>query len=153
LSDTPGERVINGQRLIQAASDAFLGWLDGAGGKSFYLRQLRDLKWSPDISQIKDKEVLGYAQICGGALARAHARSGNAQEISDYLGTDDDFDSAMNTFALEYSQQVHADYAEFIQAIDEGELPTDASEDLALTIDVDTNGAFILSSSKTAGTF
>lgn len=144
LSDTPGERVINGQRLIQAASDAFLGWLDGAGGRSFYLRQLRDLKWSPDISQLKDKGVLGYAQICGGALARAHARSGNAQEIFEYLGTGDDFDSAMNTFALEYSQQVHADYAEFLQAIRANEITTTIPDELSLTIDMDKDKAFIL---------
>jgi uncharacterized protein (DUF2252 family) len=150
LNLSPGERVIDGQRLIQAATDAFLGWFNGAGGRSFYLRQLRDLKWSPDVSQLKDKELLGFAQICGGALARAHARSGNAVEISNFLGTGPDFDDAMNTFANEYAQQVNADYAEFLKAIDNKQISTDVPEDLAFNIDVDNDGAFILSTSNSA---
>ena len=80
-----GHRVVTGQRLIQAASDSFLGWIDGPGGRSFYVRQLRDMKWSPDPAWLTGERLIDYAQLCGSTLARAHARSGDAIAISAYL--------------------------------------------------------------------
>ena len=73
-----GHRVVTGQRFMQAASDSFLGWIDGPGGRSFYVRQLRDMKWSPDPASLTEERLAGYAQLCGHTLARAHARSGDA---------------------------------------------------------------------------
>ena len=81
-----GHRVVTGQRLMQAASDSFLGWIDGPAGRSFYVRQLRDMKWSPDPEWLTGDRLLRYARLCGSTLARAHARSGDAVAIAAYLG-------------------------------------------------------------------
>ncbi len=82
-----GHRVVSGQRRMQAASDSFLGWVDGPLGRSFYVRQLRDMKWSPDPAALDVEWLERYAVLCGHALARAHARSGDAIAVSAYLGT------------------------------------------------------------------
>ena len=120
--DHHGERVVQGQRLMQAASDAFLGWVTGAGvlHRRFYVRQLRDMKGSAVIETMAPQVLARYGEICGGALARAHARSGDAAKIAGYLGDEDTFDRALEAFASAYADQNEADYGAFTYAADEG---------------------------------
>ncbi|HVP02689.1 MAG TPA: DUF2252 domain-containing protein, partial [Solirubrobacteraceae bacterium] len=115
-----GERVVQGQRVTQAASDAFLGWVTGTGEarRQFYVRQLRDMKGSALIERMSPAVMRRYAELCGGALARAHARTGDAARISGYLGDDDTFDRALEEFAVAYADQNDADYAAFTAAAD-----------------------------------
>jgi uncharacterized protein (DUF2252 family) len=115
-----GHRVVTGQRLMQAASDSFLGWIDDPAGRSFYVRQLRDMKWSPDPSWLNEKRIIRYAQLCGHTLARAHARGGDAIAISAYLGSGAVFDKAISTFAESYADRTENDFADFTAAIDDG---------------------------------
>ena len=117
-----GHRVVTGQRLMQAASDSFLGWIDGPGGRSFYVRQLRDMKWSPDPASLTEERLQAYAQLCGHTLARAHARSGDAIAVSAYLGTGKSFDKAIRAFAESYADQSDHDFAAFTAAIAAGRL-------------------------------
>jgi hypothetical protein len=124
-----GQRVVAGQRLTQAASDSFLGWIDDPAGRSFYVRQLRDMKWSPDPDSLNADGLYRYAQLCGGTLAHAHARSGDAVAISAYLGTSRSFDKAVTAFAASYADQVERDYAAFAAAIADGRIT--AKEDAA----------------------
>jgi uncharacterized protein (DUF2252 family) len=124
-----GHRVVTGQRLMQAASDSFLGWIDGPRGRSFYVRQLRDMKWSPDPASLNQERLPRYALLCGLTLARAHARSGDAVAISAYLGSGKTFDRAIREFAETYADQSEQDYAAFMAAIAEGRLG--AHEDAA----------------------
>ena len=124
-----GHRVVTGQRLMQAASDSFLGWIDGPGGRSFYVRQLRDMKWSPDPASLNQERLPRYALLCGLTLARAHARSGDAVAISAYLGSGRSFDRAIREFAEAYADQSERDYAAFMAAIADGRLS--AHEDAA----------------------
>jgi uncharacterized protein (DUF2252 family) len=116
-----GERVVQGQRLMQAASDAFLGWVTGTGERhrEFYVRQLRDMKGSAAIETMPPARLARYGEICGATLARAHARAGDAAKISGYLGDDDTFERALEHFAVAYADQNDADYAAFTQAADE----------------------------------
>jgi uncharacterized protein (DUF2252 family) len=116
-----GERVVQGQRVMQAASDPFLGWATGTGarGREFYVRQLRDMKGSAVIEGMAPAGLARYGQICGVTLAHAHARSGDAAKIAGYLGDDDTFDRALESFAIAYADQNDADYAEFTDAADE----------------------------------
>ena len=109
-----GRRVVEGQRLMQAASDLFLGWTKGPFGRHFYMRQLRDMKLSPQL-ELMDAEVFGrYAALCGWVLARAHAKgSGLAAEVSGYLGRRDRMTDAMVGYANGYADQVERDYAAF----------------------------------------
>lgn len=117
-----GERVVQGQRLVQAASDMFLGWSTGLEGKHFYLRQLRDRKIAPDVEHF-DKDVMAaYAGLCGRVLARAHAKTGPADVISGYLGKADVMDQAIGKFAVAYADQTEKDYAEFVKAIKAGKI-------------------------------
>jgi uncharacterized protein (DUF2252 family) len=92
-----GERIVVGQRLMQSASDMMLGWTTGTGKykRHFYIRQLRDMKYSVDISIMKPWQLAGYAEVCGWTLARAHARSGDAPTIYGYIGKSDVFDRAI----------------------------------------------------------
>ncbi len=115
-----GQRVVEGQRLIQAASDSFLGWAEGPLGRQYYLRQLRDMKWSPNPSAMSADDLNRYAGLCGHVLARAHARSGDAIAIDAYLGTSDTFDGAIEDFSRAYADTVAADYAAFTQAVASG---------------------------------
>ena len=117
-----GHRVVTGQRLMQAASDSFLGWIDGPAGRSFYVRQLRDMKWSPDPASLNKKRIGPYAVLCGHTLARAHARSGDAIAISAYLGTGKSFDKAVTRFAESYADQTEQDFAAFTGAIADGQI-------------------------------
>ncbi len=119
-----GQRVVEGQRLMQGASDIFLGWdrFEGEDGVSrdFYMRQLWDWKASAVVDQMAP-EVLGiYAQICGWTLARAHARSGDAITMASYLGKSDRFDKAMSRFAVSYADQNERDFESLGLAIANG---------------------------------
>jgi len=122
-----GQRVIVGQRLIQAASDLFLGWVTGVPdskgvSRHFYVRQLRDMKWAPDLATLDAKALFTIAHLEGQALARAHARSGNSIAISGYLGKSTRFERSMQAFGNLYAGQVEGDYEAFMNKIDEGEI-------------------------------
>jgi uncharacterized protein (DUF2252 family) len=117
-----GHRVVTGQRLMQAASDSFLGWIDGPMGRSFYVRQLRDMKWSPDPSQLVGDRLAAYAALCGHTLARAHARSGDAVALTAYMGTGRAFDRAVTQFSGTYALQAEQDYAAFMAAVADGRM-------------------------------
>jgi uncharacterized protein (DUF2252 family) len=108
-----GERVVMGQRLMQASSGIFLGWTR-LGPIDFYIRQLRDMKLSIDISTLSEGGFNEYAKFCGWALARAHARSGDSALISGYLGQKDVFDQAVATFAELYADQAERDHAALV---------------------------------------
>lgn len=115
-----GERVVVGQQFMQAASDVFLGWIRGPGGRDFYVRQLRDMKYAPDPATLNESSLLAYAMVCGRTLARAHARSGDAVAISGYLGTSAKFDKAVHDFAHVYADQVAVDFAAYQASIASG---------------------------------
>ncbi|NMH96984.1 DUF2252 domain-containing protein [Pseudonocardia acidicola] len=128
--DNAGHRVVAGQRLMQAASDIFLGWQRTAGidGKTrdFYVRQLRDWKASAEIETMVPSGVQAYAELCGWALARAHARSGDRIAIAAYLGGGDAFDRAIATFAEVYADQNERDHAQLREAIASGRVTAQA---------------------------
>ena len=111
----PGHRVVNGQRLLQTASDIFLGWTSD-GAADYYVRQLWDMKGSVNLDTLDPADLVPYGRLCGWVLARAHARSGDAAAISGYLGTGDRFDRAVADFAEAYADQTEADYAAFTRA-------------------------------------
>ncbi len=111
-----GHRVVTGQRIMQASSDMFLGWTR-LKGRDYYIRQLRDMKWSQDLSTLKAKELALYAEICGATLARAHARSTDPAVLSGYLGRKDTFDEAIVEFARLYADQGERDYLQLQAAV------------------------------------
>jgi uncharacterized protein (DUF2252 family) len=119
-----GQRVVEGQRLMQTNSDIFLGWSTGPEGRSYYGRQLQDWKGSFPVDVATPPEMETYAQLCGWALARAHARSGDAIAIAAYLGTKDTFDRAVTAFAETYASQNELDFSAFRAAIADGALTT-----------------------------
>ena len=120
----PGSRVVHGQRMMQAASDIYLGWTRGVQENRFlYWRQLRDMKFSVDVDSLKPFGLTFYARQCGWSLARAHARSGDPIAISAYLGKSDKFDQAMTDFSARYADQNERDYQAFTEAIKSGRLP------------------------------
>lgn len=115
-----GQRVVMGQRMMQPASDLFLGWVSGPDGRHFYVRQLRDVKLSP-LVETYDAEMLGiYGRLCGWALARAHAKAGDPWAITGYLGKSPQFDDAMGRFALAYAEQAEQDHAALRAAVRAG---------------------------------
>ncbi len=122
--DTPpveaGERVVVGQRLLQAAGDPLLGWVSGPGGQQFYVRQLRDMKVSADLTTMSRKQLIQYASACGTVLAHAHARTGDPAMIAGYLGKSADFDDAVSKFAVLYAAQNDRDHAALVQATSDG---------------------------------
>jgi len=122
-----GQRVVVGQRLMQSASDIFLGWAKVPGGRDFYVRQLRDMKVSADIESQPPRVARNYAALCGRTLARAHDKAGDAAMIAGYLGGKDQFDQAIGDYAVAYADQVERDYAAFVKAIRSGKLKTDTS--------------------------
>ena len=127
-----GARVVQGQRLLQAASDLFLGWSTGPSGRHFYFRQLRDMKLSVDIDMLDSTLLTGYARLCGWAMARAHAKSGNAAiEIASYIGRGDQFAEALVGYAASYADQVERDYEAFIKAARSGAIVARSDEDMA----------------------
>jgi uncharacterized protein (DUF2252 family) len=121
-----GQRVVAGQRLMQASSDIFLGWQRGTGpdGKSrdFYVRQLRDWKFSMDIDVMPARGMRLYGELCGWTLARAHARSGDRIAIASYLGGSDKFDQAITQFAAVYADQNERDHAALVAAASSGRI-------------------------------
>jgi uncharacterized protein (DUF2252 family) len=121
-----GQRVVAGQRLMQAASDIFLGWFRGTEGRDFYWRQLKDMKGSADVGGMSADELVIYAGLCGWALARAHARSGDRVQIAAYLGKSERFDGAIAEFAEAYAEQTERDHAALLKAVKSGRLPADA---------------------------
>lgn len=123
-----GERVVQGQRLMQAASDIFLGWTKGVDeNRHYYWRQLRDMKGSAVVEAMTPVGLAFYARTCGWTLARAHARSGDPIAIAEYLGRSDEFDQAIADFSKRYAEQNEQDYEAFADAIRSGRL--EAHED------------------------
>jgi uncharacterized protein (DUF2252 family) len=120
-----GQRVVEGQRLVQAASDIFLGWSTGPAGRHFYLRQLRDRKIAPTIEHFNKALLMAYARLCGRMLARAHAKTGNSEIISSYMGKSEAFEEAISNFAIAYADQTEKDYDSFLKAIKAGKLPVE----------------------------
>jgi uncharacterized protein (DUF2252 family) len=118
-----GERVVQGQRLMQAASDIFLGWTKGLDtSRHFYWRQLRDMKGSALVELMAPITLTYYARLCGWTLARAHARSGDPVAMAGYLAGDDAFDQSITDFCERYADQNEQDYEEFSKAIRSGRL-------------------------------
>jgi uncharacterized protein (DUF2252 family) len=120
-----GERVVDGERLMQSASDIFLGWADAHQTHDYYVRQLRDMKVTANVETFGKPDLAPYATMCGWALARAHAKGGDAATIAGYLGTGDAFDTALVKYALAYADQVEDDFAAFGGAIASGRLHRD----------------------------
>ncbi|WP_066302996.1 DUF2252 domain-containing protein [Arthrobacter luteolus] len=120
----PGERVVQGQRRMQAASDIFLGWTKGVQDNRYlYWRQLRDMKGAVVVEAMKPLGMEFYARICGWTLARAHARAGDPIAIAAYLGKSEKFDNAVTDFCERYADQNEADYQAFAKAVRSGRLP------------------------------
>ena len=120
----PGERVVSGQRVMQAAPDPFLGWhqleFPGQGLRAFYVRQMYDRRASVDVARLSAPRLRAYTAACAWTLARAHARSGSAVEIASYLGTKHRFDDAISAYALSYADQTERDHAALVDAIEAG---------------------------------
>ena len=126
-----GLRVVEGIRLMQAASDIFLGWAR-TRGHDYYIRQFRDMKVSAEVETFRPSTLIGYANMCGWALARAHAKSGDAAMIAGYLGSSDQFDDALAKYSEAYADQAERDYETFRAAIRSGRLPTEPAEGAGL---------------------
>jgi uncharacterized protein (DUF2252 family) len=123
-----GQRVVAGQRIMQAASDPLLGWTH-LGGRDFYVRQLRDMKATIPIERFDAEGLTDYAALCASVLARAHACSGDAAQIAGYLGRGEQFDSAMALFAESYANQVETDHQRLLTAIAQGAVRATAEDD------------------------
>jgi len=119
-----GERVVRGQRLLQAASDMLLGFATGPTGRHLYLRQLRDAKIKPQLETMTPRNFRRYAATCGEVLARAHARTADAVVLSAYLGKSAAFDEAIGAFATDYGRQTEKDHAALLKAIKSRRLPS-----------------------------
>ena len=118
-----GHRIVHGQRLMQAASDQFLGWANDSEGRGYYFRQLRDMKLSIDTSQMSTSDLEEYAQLCGWGLARAHAKAGDPSTISGYLGSGEAFDEALGEFGIAYADQSEIDFETLKAAAKSGRIP------------------------------
>ena len=114
--ENQGQRVVMGQRLMQASSDIFLGWTRSRLGRDYFGRQLRDMKFSLPVDGYGVRELKHYAKVCGWVLARAHAKSGDAAMIGGYLGKSDQFDLAIGAFAAAYADQNERDHAALVAA-------------------------------------
>jgi hypothetical protein len=117
-----GQRVVSGCKLMQSASDVFLGWTTGKEGRHFYVRQLRDMKVAPMVEAFNRSVMLQYAEVCGWTLARAHARSGEPAAISGYLGQSDRFDAAIAKWSSAYADQNERDHTTLMKAARDGRL-------------------------------
>jgi uncharacterized protein (DUF2252 family) len=125
-----GERVVVGKRMVQSASDIFLGWFRGRGGHDFYVRQLRDMKFVFPVEGFTAVQMERYADVCGWTLARAHARSGDPAAISGYLGGGDNFDAALAKYAVAYADQTERDYDLLVEAERSGRVEAQVEDDL-----------------------
>jgi uncharacterized protein (DUF2252 family) len=127
-----GRRVVEGQRLMQAASDVFLGWVATKGiddeRRCFYVRQLWDGKGSADVERMSPRDLAAYASLCGEALARAHARSGDRIGIASYLGSGEAFDKALARFAEAYADQNERDFEQLVGAVAGGEIAAETEK-------------------------
>ena len=117
-----GQRVVHGCRMMQSASDLFLGWTEGKLGRQFYVRQLKDMKIKPMVEVFTPSVMLQYAELCGWTLAHAHARSGEPAQISGYLGKGDKFDQAIADFSIAYADQSERDHEVLLKAVRAGRL-------------------------------
>ncbi len=126
-----GFRVVEGLRAMQGASDVFLGWAS-TRGHDYYVRQFRDMKVSAEVETFKPRTLVGYADMCGWALARAHAKSGDAAMISGYLGSTDQFDDALAQYSDAYADQAERDYKTFQAAIHSGRLSVEPEKGAGL---------------------
>jgi uncharacterized protein (DUF2252 family) len=130
LYENHGQRVVVGQRLMQSASDIFLGWVRTRRGRDFFVRQLRDMKMSARVEQgASAEQAMLYADLCGRTLAHTHAKSGDAAMISGYLGKSDDFDEAVGEFAVAYADQNEQDHAALVAAVNDGKIQALIEED------------------------
>ena len=127
-----GFRVVAGQRLMQAASDIFLGWFRSAHGHDYYVRQFRDMKVSAEVETFRPSTLVGYASMCGWVLARAHAKAGDASIIAGYLGSKDTFDEALVQYSAAYADQAERDFEIFKSAIRSGRLKTEPAKGTGL---------------------
>lgn len=127
-----GQRVVEGQRLMQSASDLFLGWTTGPSGRHFYVRQLRDMKVSAELETFDGEAFAAYGRLCGRALARAHAKSsGHSAKISGYIGKGDALATALFKYAKAYTAQNERDFERFQQACRKGRLRARSEADFA----------------------
>jgi uncharacterized protein (DUF2252 family) len=117
-----GERIVHGYRMMQSASDLFLGWTEGRLGRHFYIRQLKDMKIKPLVELFTPIVMQQYAELCGRAIAHAHARSGEPAQISGYLGTSEKFDEAIADFAKSYADQCERDYEVIVTSARKGDI-------------------------------
>jgi uncharacterized protein (DUF2252 family) len=120
--ENQGQRVVVGHRLMQSASDIFLGWTQGEDGRHFYVRQLRDAKIKFRVEKFTASKMMQFADWCGATLARAHARSGEPALIGGYLGKSDVFDRAIAAFAVAYADQTERDHDALAKAVRDGKL-------------------------------
>ena len=124
-----GQRVVMGQRLMQPATDVFMGWLTTVKGHHGYIRQLRDAKIKPMVETFDAGLLRQYAGYCGWALARAHSKAGTADlKISGYLGKAENFDEAMGNFAVAYADQTERDHAALKAAVRSGKVKVQLEE-------------------------
>jgi uncharacterized protein (DUF2252 family) len=124
-----GERIVHGCRMMQSASDLFLGWAEGEAGRHFYVRQLKDMKVKPLVEIFTPSVMLEYAGLCGWTLAHAHARSGESAKISGYLGKNDKFDKAIASFSAAYADQSERDHEVLVKAVRAGKLEVAVEEE------------------------
>jgi uncharacterized protein (DUF2252 family) len=117
-----GQRVVDGQQIMQAASDVFLGWATAEDGRDFYVRQYKDMKGSADISALQPAALVEYLELCGSTLARAHAQSGHRDEIAGYLGGSEQFDAGIARFAKAYADQNELDHQRLADAVKSGRI-------------------------------
>jgi uncharacterized protein (DUF2252 family) len=124
-----GQRIVHGCKMMQSASDIFLGWTEGAAGRHHYIRQLKDMKIKPMVELFTPSVMLEYAELTGWTLAHAHARSGEPAKISGYLGKGDKFDEAIADFSVAYADQCERDYAVLKNAARAGKFEVFVEED------------------------
>jgi uncharacterized protein (DUF2252 family) len=120
-----GLRVVTGQRIMQAASDIFLGWFRSRQGHDYYVRQFRDMKVSAEVETFLPGTLIAYATMCGWAVARAHAKAGDPAIIAGYLGSKDQFDNALTKYSEAYADQAERDFETFQAAVRAGRLSTE----------------------------
>lgn len=112
-----GRRVAMGQRIMQSASDLFLGWSELETGQQYYGRRFRDRKANANLERLRLPDLAEYAALCGRTLALAHARGGDPHSIAGYLGSRDNFGRAVATFAVQYAGHMQADYSLFVEPL------------------------------------